>query len=137
MRIVLYNPRSNSARKRIMPFSLLAIGAVLEGEFEYEIVDGNAESDPDAALKARLGSGAAVFGMTVMPGPQLEDAFLRTRTLKTADPKAIVIWGGYFPTEHAEACLTGASGSSPGASRRPARHSARPGPDRRMEHCET
>ncbi len=107
MRIVLYNPRSNAARKRIMPFSLLAIGAVLEGEFEYEIVDGNAEADPDAVLKVRLGSGPAVVGMTVMPGPQLEDAFLRTRALKAADPKAIVIWGGYFPTEHAEACVTG------------------------------
>ena len=107
MRIVLYNPRSNSAGKRIMPFSLLAIGAVLEGEFEYEIVDGNAEPDADAALASRRASGAVVFGMTVMPGPQLEDAFQRTRALKAADPKAVVIWGGYFPTEHTEACLSG------------------------------
>lgn len=106
-RIVLYNPRSNAAAKRIMPFSLLAIGAMLEGEFDYEIVDGNAEADPDAALKARLGSGASVVGMTVMPGPQLEDAFLRTRALKAARPDGIVIWGGYFPTEHAEATLSG------------------------------
>ena len=107
MRIVLYNPRSNSAGKRIMPFSLLAIGAMLEGEFEYEMVDGNGSGDADAALKGRLASGATVFGMTVMPGPQLEDAFQRTRALKGANPKAIVIWGGYFPTEHAEACLSG------------------------------
>lgn len=107
MRVVLYNPRSNSAGKRIMPFSLLAIGAVLEGEFEYEVLDGNAVTDPDAALKARLASGVGVFGMTVMPGPQLEDAFQRTRALKAASPRATVIWGGYFPTEHAEACLSG------------------------------
>ena len=45
MRIVLYNPRSNSGGKRIMPFSLLAIGAVLEGEFAYEILDGNTAGD--------------------------------------------------------------------------------------------
>jgi anaerobic magnesium-protoporphyrin IX monomethyl ester cyclase len=107
MRIVLYNPRSNAARKRIMPFSLLAIGAVLEGEFEYEIVDGNVEADADRALGRRLSAGADVFGMTVMPGPQLEDAFQRTRALKAARPSAIVIWGGYFPTEHPEACLSG------------------------------
>ena len=106
-RVVLYNPRSNSAGKRIMPFSLLAIGAVLEGEFDYEILDGNAEADADAALKDRVAAGATVFGMTVMPGPQLEDAFLRTRALKTTNPGATVIWGGYFPTEHAEACLSG------------------------------
>ena len=30
MRIVLYNPKSNAAGKRIMPFSLLALGAVVE-----------------------------------------------------------------------------------------------------------
>ncbi len=107
MRIVLYNPRSNSAGKRIMPFSLLAIGAVLEGEFEYEIVDGNAVGNSDTALKDRLDSGATVFGMTVMPGPQLEDAFQRARALKAASPNAIMIWGGYFPTEHPEACLSG------------------------------
>ena len=107
MRIVLYNPRSNSAGKRIMPFSLLALGAVLEGEFEYEILDGNAAGDPGLALQGRLSSGATVFGMSVMPGPQLEDAFQRTRALKAASPNAIVIWGGYFPTEHPEACLSG------------------------------
>lgn len=90
-----------------MPFSLLAIGAMLEGEFGYEIVDGNASGDADAALMGCLASGATVFGMTVMPGPQLEDAFQRTRALKAASPKAIVIWGGYFPTEHAEASLSG------------------------------
>jgi hypothetical protein len=107
LRIVLYNPRSNSAGKRIMPFSLLAIGAMLEGEFEYEILDGNRESKPGETLRNRLTSGVRIFGMTVMPGPQLEDAFARTRALKSADPNAVVIWGGYFPTEHAEACLSG------------------------------
>lgn len=107
MRVVLYNPKSNSARKRILPFSLLAIGAMLEGEFEYEILDGNREPQPDERFRNRLAAGVRVFGMTVMPGPQLEDAFARTRALKAADPSAIVIWGGYFPTEHAEACLGG------------------------------
>lgn len=107
MRIVLYNPRSNASGKRIMPFSLLAIGAVLEGEFEYEIVDGNAERDGDAALQRRMESGATVFGMTVMPGPQLEDAFERSRRLKRINPRAILVWGGYFPTEHPEVCLGG------------------------------
>jgi radical SAM superfamily enzyme YgiQ (UPF0313 family) len=107
MRIVLYNPRSNSAGKRIMPFSLLAIGAMLEGNFDYEIMDGNDGSDADAALRHRLDAGASIFGMTVMPGPQLEDAFQRTRALKAARPGVVVIWGGYFPTEHAEACLSG------------------------------
>jgi radical SAM superfamily enzyme YgiQ (UPF0313 family) len=106
-RLVLYNPRSNAAGKRIVPFSLLAIGAMLEREFDYEIVDGNAEADPGVALARRLAAGVTVFGMTVMPGPQLEDALIRTRALKATNPGVTVIWGGYFPTEHPEACLSG------------------------------
>lgn len=107
MRIVLYNPKSNTAGKRIMPFSLLAIGAVLEGEVDYEIVDGNVDAKPDEALASRVAAGATVVGMSVMPGPQLEDAVKRTRALKAAHPHVLVVWGGYFPTEHTEACLAG------------------------------
>ena len=105
MKIVLYNPRSNAARKRIVPFSLLAIGAVLEDRFEYEIVDGNVVDDADRALIRKVAAGVSVVGMSVMPGPQLEDAVLRTRALKLAHPSVKVVWGGYFATEHSEACL--------------------------------
>ena len=106
MKILLYNPVSNAARKRVMPFSVLAIGAALEGQFEYEIVDGNAEADPKIALKERVSQGVTVFGMTVMPGPQLEDGYAQTRALRAAFPDLTVIWGGYFATEHSETCLT-------------------------------
>lgn len=105
MRIVLYNPKSNAAGKRIMPFSLLALGAVLEGSFDYEIVDGNNVADADRALALSVERGASVVGMTVMPGPQLEDAVRRARALKAANPGVTLIWGGYFPTEHADVCL--------------------------------
>jgi anaerobic magnesium-protoporphyrin IX monomethyl ester cyclase len=107
MRILLYNPRSNAALKRIMPFSLLAIGAVLEGEFDYEILDGNAGEGVFRSLIERVARGARVVGMTVMPGPQLEDAFRAARAIKALDPTVTMIWGGYFPTEHAEVCLSG------------------------------
>ena len=65
MRIVLYNPKSNAAGKRIMPFSLLALGAVLEGRFDYEIVDGNSVGDADAVLALSVQHGASVVGMSV------------------------------------------------------------------------
>lgn len=105
MKIVFYHPVSNAQRKRILPISLLAVGAALEGRFEYEIVDGNIESDADATLRARLSAGASVFGMTVMPGPQLEDGYARTRAVRAAFPNVTTIWGGYFATEHAEVCI--------------------------------
>ena len=48
--IVLYNPVSNASGKRILPMSLLALGAVLEGKCDYSVVDGNCERDALAAL---------------------------------------------------------------------------------------
>lgn len=106
MKIVLYHPVSNAQRKRILPISLLAVGAALEGHFDYEIVDGNVEADADAALRQRMAAGADVFGMTVMPGPQLEDGYARTRALRAAFPNVTTIWGGYFATEHPEVCVS-------------------------------
>ena len=104
MKIVLYNPRSNAAGKRVMPFSVLAIGAILEGEFDYEIVDGNCVANADEALRARVGP-SDVVGMTVMPGPQLEDAVQESRAVRLSTPGVTIVWGGYFPTEHPEVCL--------------------------------
>ncbi len=105
MKVLLYNPVSNTARKKVMPFSVLAIGAALEGKFDYEIVDGNKEDDPARALRERIECGVTAIGMTVMPGPQLEDGHAQTKALRAAFPGLTTIWGGYFPTEHAEACV--------------------------------
>jgi radical SAM superfamily enzyme YgiQ (UPF0313 family) len=106
MKLVLYNPRSNGSGKRILPLSLLALGAVLEGRHEYTIVDGNAEREPLAALdRAVRDSGARVLAMTVMPGPQLRDAVPIAVELKRRHPGVIIVWGGYFPTQHYEVCL--------------------------------
>ena len=95
--LILYNPKSNPTGKAILPMSLLALGAKLEGRCDYRIVDGNLE-----ALDAR---DANIVAMTVMPGPQLADAVAETRKLKRQHPHTTVVWGGYFPTQHADACL--------------------------------
>ncbi len=106
MKLVLYNPQSNASRKRILPLSLLALGALLEGRHEYVIVDGNAESDPLARLDQLVSDwGARVLAMTVMPGPQLHQAVPLARELKRRHPQLIMVWGGYFPTQHHDACL--------------------------------
>jgi radical SAM superfamily enzyme YgiQ (UPF0313 family) len=104
--IVLYNPRSSAIRKPILPMSLLAVGSVLEGAHEYRIVDGNLERDPIAALDRVIrNTGADTLGVTVMPGPQLSDAVPTCRELKERHPGLFVVWGGYFPTQHYDACL--------------------------------
>ena len=104
--LILYNPPSNAQRKPVLPMSLLALGALLEGEHDYLIVDGNLERDPVAALDHAIrATGATVLGVTVMPGPQLNDAVPTCRRIKELHPSLTVVWGGYFPTQHWEPCL--------------------------------
>ncbi|WP_294084650.1 cobalamin-dependent protein [Sphaerobacter sp.] len=104
--LILYNPPSNARRKPVLPMSLLALGALLEGRYDYRIVDGNLEPDPAAALdRAIRETGARFLGVTVMPGPQLSHAVPLCRQIKARHPELTIVWGGYFPTQHYEVCL--------------------------------
>lgn len=104
--LILYNPPSSRNRKPVLPMSLLALGALLEETEEYLVVDGNLEADPVAALDRVIGeTGADILGVTVMPGPQLSSAAPLCRALKELHPGLTIVWGGYFPTQHHEACL--------------------------------
>jgi hypothetical protein len=106
--ILFYNPQSSAGRKPILPLSLLAVGAVLEGQHEYCILDGNLENDPLARLDEAVRAEAApLLAMTVMPGPQLRQAVPLCRELKRRHPQLRIVWGGYFPTQHWEVCLRG------------------------------
>jgi radical SAM superfamily enzyme YgiQ (UPF0313 family) len=101
VRVVLFNPRSAEWKHRV-PMSLLALGAVLEGRHEYEIVDGNLDPDPAATIAALRPD---VLGVSVMPGPQLRTAIPVTKRLKALLPNLTVVWGGYFPSLHTDAVL--------------------------------
>jgi len=104
--LILYNPQSTASRKRILPMSLLAVGAVLEGEHDYLIVDGNVDPDPVGAIdRAIRERGANILAVTVMPGPQIEHAVAHCRELKRRHPALTIVWGGYFPTQHYDVCL--------------------------------
>lgn len=107
--LLLYNPPSSAQRKPVLPMSLLALGAVLEGEHTYRIVDGNLEPDPEAALRHAIDAGADLLAVTVMPGPQLNHAAPLCKRLKQAYPRLTVVWGGYFPTQHYDVCLRSGS----------------------------
>ena len=104
--ILLYNPPSSAQRKPVLPMSLLALGAVLEGEYEYRIIDGNLEREPLPVLDGVIReTGTDILAVTVMPGPQLNNAFPVCKQLKHLHPQMQIVWGGYFPTQHYEACL--------------------------------
>ena len=106
MKLLLYNPPSSAQRKPVLPMSLLALGAVLEGQHNYQIIDGNLAADPLAALdQAIQQTGAGVLGVTVMPGPQLHNAVPVCKALKARHPQLTIVWGGYFPSQHYDVCL--------------------------------
>jgi radical SAM superfamily enzyme YgiQ (UPF0313 family) len=108
--IVLLNPWSTPSPKKPLPMSLLALGALLEGEFDYRIVDGNVVRDPVHAIAAIHESTAlTAIGITVMPGPQLQHALRASRALKARLPHVPIVWGGYFPSQHADVCLRDAA----------------------------
>ena len=103
--VLLYNPRSTFSLRTPLPMSLLAIASTL-GERDVEIVDGNCEPDPVGRLIASAQRRRpAAIGVTVMPGPQLNQAVPDTRRLKAALPGVPIVWGGYFPSQHAETVL--------------------------------
>lgn len=100
--ILLYNPVSSASKKPVLPMSLLAIGAMLEGLEPYQIIDGNIFEDGLAALRGAIRETRAyMLCMTVMPGPQLCNAVPICKALKEEFPELLIIWGGYFPTLHA------------------------------------
>lgn len=104
--IALLNPWSTPSAKKPLPMSLLALASQLDGAFDYEIVDGNLVDDPVARLldldrSRRL----TAIGITVMPGPQLPRALDLSRKLKVLLPGVPIVWGGYFPSQHADTCL--------------------------------
>src|SRR5262245_47260814 len=103
--ILLFNPRSARWKHRL-PLSLLTLGSMLEGKYEYEIVDGNFETNPAETLIGIIREKQIRYlGVTVMPGPQLVEAITVTRQVKAQFPQLVVVWGGYFPSLHAEIVL--------------------------------
>lgn len=105
-RVVLYNPQNAATPKRVLPLSLLALGALLDDVADWVLVDGNLEADPLGAVdRAVRETQADVLGVTVMPGPQLKQAVPHSRALKARYPALQVVWGGYFPTQHWDVAL--------------------------------
>ncbi|MEO8621093.1 MAG: radical SAM protein [bacterium] len=103
--ILLVNPRATRPSNRRFPLSVMAIGAMLPDDVNWEIVDGNLpdihvlgalSSHIDAA--AQRGDPVRVVAFSVMPGPQLANAVPLTREFKARHPDIQVVWGGNFPS---------------------------------------
>jgi radical SAM family protein/B12 binding protein len=108
-RVILVNPRMCSLRSVRLPLSLLALGAVLEGRYDYQIVDGNLDPDAVDTVLAALADPAqppvALLAVTVMPGPQVAPAIALSTAVRLAHPEVPIAWGGYFPTLYPDAAI--------------------------------
>ncbi len=99
-RILLFNPKSGNRKYRV-PNSIMNIAASVEGRYDWVIVDGNRENHVYDAIAAYLRKGDIRYiGFTVMPGPQLKQAIPLAKKIKSNFPDTIMIWGGYFPSNH-------------------------------------
>ena len=104
-KILLYNPKSAVAKHRI-PNSIMNIAASVEGIYDWVIVDGNREEHPYEKIRNYLATGEFKYvGFTVMPGPQTKQAIPFSKKIKEEFPGTIIIWGGYFPTNHYKVVL--------------------------------
>ncbi|MDA1015911.1 MAG: cobalamin-dependent protein [Planctomycetota bacterium] len=105
-RVILINPRMWSNRSRRWPLSLLALGAVLDGKYDYEIIDANVDPDPvGTALKLIDEAPCRLVGVGAMPGPQIARAIEISAAIRTARPHVPIAWGGYFPTMYPDSAI--------------------------------
>ena len=104
-KVLLFNPKSAVAKHRV-PNSIMNIAASVDGIFEWTIVDGNCEEDPYHNIAEYLREGCYRYvGITVMPGPQTKQAIPFSKRIREEFPGTIIIWGGYFPTNHYQIVL--------------------------------
>ncbi|EHQ27369.1 B12-binding domain-containing radical SAM protein [Mucilaginibacter paludis] len=104
-KVLLFNPRSANATFRI-PNSILNIAASIDGCYDWVIVDGNRETDPQQTILNYLASGEFKYlGFSVMPGPQLRQAIPIAKAVKQQFKETTMIWGGYFPSNHSKVVL--------------------------------
>ena len=104
-KVILFNPRSANSTFRI-PNSILNIAASIDGKFDWVIVDGNRETNPQQVIMDYLATGQFKYlGFTVMPGPQLKQAIPIAKAVKHNFKNTTMVWGGYFPSNHSKVVL--------------------------------
>jgi radical SAM superfamily enzyme YgiQ (UPF0313 family) len=84
----------------------LALAAVLEGREEYQIIDGNIDSNAIRNILRLIDErDVELLGVTVMPGPQMVAAMEASREVRRLHPRVPIVWGGYFPSIYPDAAL--------------------------------
>ena len=101
--ILFVNPRATRPGNRRFPLSVMAVGAALPSDIDWEIVDGNRPGidvlgEITRQIEERRGGPDPVelVAFTVMPGPQLVSAVPLSKSVKALYPDLPLVWGGNF-----------------------------------------
>jgi hypothetical protein len=104
--VLLVNPRVCAPSSTRFPLSLLHLGAALEGQRPWQIVDGNLDpAAVDSALAALAERPHALAAVSVMPGPQVASAIAISSAIRRRFPRLPIAWGGYFATLYPAAAI--------------------------------
>jgi len=104
-RVLLINPAVEPASARI-PLSVLNLAAVLEGQWDWQVLDGNVEPALVPTVLATLRDKEHdLVCVTAMPGPQLPWSIEVSAAIRTSFPSLPILWGGYFPTMYPNAAI--------------------------------
>jgi len=105
--ILFYNPKTAKPGYQRLPLSLLRLASVLDNRYTCEFIDGNLhqkiDNVPVIIEKARH-AGSRYLAVSIMPGPQLQQAVPDLKRIKDSCPDLTIIAGGYFPSLHWEVC---------------------------------
>jgi anaerobic magnesium-protoporphyrin IX monomethyl ester cyclase len=101
--VLFFNPLGTTKGKQRLPMSLMAIGAVIQTDYDLEFIDGNlVDNAVEYIIERAKATKAKLLAVTCMPGPQLRQAVPVSKAVKAALPDLTILWGGYFPSNHAE-----------------------------------
>jgi hypothetical protein len=110
--ILFLNPRATRPSNRRFPLSIMAVGAALPPDIEWQILDGNrpgADLYRETVDRVDAASGGKdpvrALAFTVMPGPQLLSAVPLAKRLKARYPRLPIVWGGNFASLYPDPVL--------------------------------
>jgi anaerobic magnesium-protoporphyrin IX monomethyl ester cyclase len=104
--IILLHPRAVRPKNRRFPLAILSIAAVLEGNTEYVIVDGNLDPHPEKTIDRIMSEHQVeLLAVSVMPGPQMVAAIRICKEFRRKYAAVPIVWGGYFPSLYTDATL--------------------------------
>ncbi|KJR41811.1 Fe-S protein, radical SAM family [Candidatus Magnetoovum chiemensis] len=98
--IILYHPKKDSSSKvNSMPFSLLAISAVIDqSDIDIKIIEGAFVKNIDEEIAKFAGKNILAAGVTAITGPPILDALRFARAIRKFNAKIPIIWGGSHPS---------------------------------------